>query len=63
MTVHSWMKRGVLLEDFYTPRMVAEKLRKTASRNSPRLTLLEKLKTQLAIIFRLSVSGAIKPTN
>jgi transposase-like protein len=56
MTIYEWIKcRGVVLQDFATPRTVVEKLRKTASRNSPRLTLLEKIQTQLAIIFRLSI--------
>lgn len=60
-TVHQWRKRGVTLDDFRDPAVVFRKLRDTMKNCSPRWLALREKQTQLEIIFRLAVSGAIKP--
>jgi hypothetical protein len=60
-TVHQWRKRGIALSDFADPAVVTRKLFDTMKNASPRLLALRDKKTQMEILFRLAVSGAITP--
>jgi len=61
-TIYAWKKRaGLDINDFKNPSLVAEKLASSAVNRSPRLEALLAPKNQLAIVFRLALSGAISP--
>ena len=60
-TVNNWKSRGLTLEDFRNPQLVAQRLAETARNRSPKIEALFSKPNQLHIAFRMGVSGAAQP--
>jgi len=59
-TVQNWKARGLVLDDFRDPQLVAQRLAETARNRSPKIEALFSKPNQLHILFRMSVSNAIQ---
>ena len=60
-TVQNWKARGLTLEEFRNPQLVAQRLAETARNRSPKLEALFLKPNQLHIAFLLAAAGGTQP--